>query len=87
MSNETVKVKRIPPHKNKDPLNDMATLNKIGRAATKEARARAFENGASVTIAVRGTYYRLNPDGTKTHVLNHRSPKITGIYQYKALKQ
>lgn len=79
MSDDTVKIKRISSSKRKDPLNDINTLNKIGRAATKQARNRAFENGASVTIAIKGSTYRLKPDGSKELVRQKKTADFPRI--------
>ncbi|AWB66041.1 hypothetical protein C2869_06130 [Saccharobesus litoralis] len=65
MTIRTHQIPRIPARSRKDPLTDMSTLAAIGRAATKQARKKAFANGASVTFVDDGVMYRKYPDGKK----------------------
>jgi len=60
-----VKKIRVSQTHRKDPLSDLGTLSHIGKIATKNARNRAFKNGASVTVAKSGNIYRLHADGKK----------------------
>lgn len=54
---------RVSLRERKDPLTDLNALNKVGQAATKAAKDKAFAQGVSITIAKEGTVYRLHPDG------------------------
>ncbi|WP_416305399.1 hypothetical protein [Neptunicella sp. SCSIO 80796] len=68
MSTKQMNVKRISSKNRKDPLIDLDALDRIGRAATKNARVKAFNHGSPVTIAQRGDVYRLYPDGRKERI-------------------
>jgi hypothetical protein len=62
---ERIKLKRVRSSTRKDPLINPKTLRSIGLRASKKARSRAFENGASVTIVQQGIVFRVAPDGQK----------------------
>ncbi|MDJ0840028.1 MAG: hypothetical protein QNK37_26185 [Acidobacteriota bacterium] len=63
MSHGKAKIKRVRLRQRKDPLDNLETLNRLGRIASRNARKRALENGAVVTYAKKGITYQLNADG------------------------
>jgi len=57
-------VTKVSSRTRKDPLTDFNTLTSIGRDASKAAKAKAFEQGLSVTIARSGRKMKLSSDGS-----------------------
>lgn len=53
------KLKKIKQAVRKDPLTDLASLEKLGRKATQKARIRAFKHRDAVTIGRHGSIFHL----------------------------
>ena len=68
MSSNTSKIPRISSANRDDPLTDLNALKRIGLAATKHARARAFDHRDFVTVAIKGDIFKIFADGTKALV-------------------
>lgn len=58
-------VKKISVVKRQDPLDDFMTLSRIGRAASRLARAKALKQGVGYTYGKSGRIIKRNPDGSE----------------------
>ena len=64
----TQRVPRVSSRTRKDPLIDFNTLTSIGRDASRAAKAKAFEQGLTVTIARSGRIMKQSSDGSVVDV-------------------
>lgn len=58
-----ISLQRVTIRKRKDPLDDLTSLDKIAKLATKTARERAFKNGAYIVISKNRVTYKVFSDG------------------------
>ena len=60
----TQSLKKVSVVKRKDPLNDFATLTKVGRQASRSAQKKALNQGVGYTYAKAGRVMKRHPDGS-----------------------
>ena len=61
----TQSIKKVYVVQRQDPLDDFDTLAKIGRSASRSARAKARKQGVSFTFAKAGRVIKQHPDGSE----------------------
>lgn len=61
-------VRKVSVAKRKDPLNDLTTLAKIARHASRSAQEKALSQGVSFTYARNGRIMKRNPDGSEQFI-------------------